>query len=289
MAARPPRLESDYAGDGQLSRDSVLIVDDDPAVRESLFEILSREGFDVTVGATVSEGLAAIHAKQFDALISDLNIGEPGDGFTVVSAMRRTQPGALTLIMTGFPAFDTALEAIRQQVDAYLLKPTDVRELVLLLRSGLKEHRGHHIPLPRKRVHEVLREHVDDGIEEWKTRMRAIDREPWAGLSDPELIDGLRVILEELCYRVAKPDAQVRPESFRSAQEHGKLRATEGYSIPDIMIEARLLRLTVLNIVHSHLIELNLSNVFTDLFIMSDTLDEMLHISTDSFLKAKSA
>ena len=272
-----------------MPRDSVLIVDDDPAVRESLFEILSREGFDVTVGATVSEGLAAIHAKRFDALISDLNIGEPGDGFTVVSAMRRTQPGALTLIMTGFPAFDTALEAIRQQVDAYLLKPADVRELVLLLRSGLKDHRGHHVPLPRRRVHEVLWEHVDDGVEEWKTRMRAINRKPWAGLPDSDLIDGLRVILEELCYRVARPEAQVRPQSFRSAQEHGKLRVTEGYSILDMMIEARLLRLTVLNIVHSHLIELNLSNVFTDLFIMSDTLDEMLHISTEAFLQAKSA
>ncbi|HEX6880871.1 MAG TPA: hypothetical protein VF135_10940, partial [Terriglobales bacterium] len=67
------------------------------------------------------------------------------------------------------------------------------------------------------------------------------------------------------------------------------LRVTEGYSILDMMIEARLLRLTVLNIVHSHLIELNLSNVFTDLFIMSDTLDEMLHISTEAFLQAKSA
>src|SRR4051812_7132489 len=118
----------------------VLLVDDDAGIRTSLQEILRKEGFEVTVCASVSEGLAEINSKAFDALISDLNIGEPSDGFTVVSAMRRTQPQAITLIMTGFPAFDSALEAIRQQVDAYLMKPTDVRELLGLLRSGLHGH-----------------------------------------------------------------------------------------------------------------------------------------------------
>ena len=44
----------------------------------------------------------------FDVLLSDLNIGQPGDGFTVVSAMRRVQPKAATFILTGYPDFDTA-------------------------------------------------------------------------------------------------------------------------------------------------------------------------------------
>jgi DNA-binding response OmpR family regulator len=266
----------------------VLLVDDDAAIRTSLNEILKNEGFDVTVCATVSEGLAEINSKPFDALISDLNIGEPSDGFTVVSAMRRTQPQAITLIMTGFPAFDSALEAIRQQVDAYLMKPTDVRELVGLLRSGLNDHRGRHVPLPRRRIYEVFRDRIEDAIAQWRAAMRKMNREPWSKLSDEELIDGLRVIMEELCYRVESPAVEIRRESLASAGQHGELRARQGYTIPDLMTESRILRLVVLNVVHEHLIELNLSNVFSDLLMMSDTLDDMAMESTKAFLGSRS-
>jgi DNA-binding response OmpR family regulator len=265
----------------------VLLVDDDPAIRSSLFEILQREGFQVTVCSTVSESLAEINARPFDALISDLNIGEPSDGFTVVSAMRRTQPHAITLIMTGFPAFDSALEAIRQQVDAYLLKPTNVQELVALLRSGLTEGKGRHIPLPRRRVFEVLRDKIDEAIAHWTQNMKALGAEPWANLSDEELIDGVRVILEELCYRVEAPAAEVRELSLASARQHGALRAKQNFTVPNLLTEARLLRLTVLDVIHEHLIELNLSNVFTDLFTMSDTLDEMAQASVEALLLEK--
>jgi len=262
----------------------VLLVDDDPSIRTSLDEILRKEGFEVTVCATVAESLSQINSKPFDALISDLNIGEPSDGVTVVSAMRRTQPQAITLIMTGFPAFDSALEAIRQQVDAYLLKPTDVRELVGLLRRGLTEHRGKHIPLPRRRLYEVVRERVADAIEQWTAAMRKMNRPPWSNLTDDELIDGLHVLLEELCYRVESPEATVRQESLTSARVHGSLRARQNYSVLDLMVESRNLRLVLLNVVHEHLIELNLSNVFTDLFTMSDTLDEMGTAAVEAFL-----
>src|SRR5438270_5967579 len=99
-------------------------------IRRTLPEILRREGFEVTVAATVPEALEQIQREQFDILISDLNIGEPGDGFTVVSAMRRSQPQAATFILTGFPDFDTALKAIRSQVDDYLVKPTHPLRLI---------------------------------------------------------------------------------------------------------------------------------------------------------------
>ena len=76
--------------------------------------ILRQHGYDVTAVGTVNEALAQITSAPFDVLISDLNIGHPGDGFTVVSAMRRTQPTCITLILTGYPGFDSALEAIRE-------------------------------------------------------------------------------------------------------------------------------------------------------------------------------
>src|ERR1700761_8283921 len=115
----------------------LLLVDDESVIRITLSAILSKYDFEVSVAATVAEALQKITSEKFDILISDLNIGNPGDGFTVVSAMRRTQPDAVTLILTGYPAFETALEAIRQQVDDYLVKPADIDELVNNIKAKL--------------------------------------------------------------------------------------------------------------------------------------------------------
>ena len=104
-------------------KNRVLFVDDESAIRVTLPAILEMRGFEVTVAATVPEALDAIRSKTFDVLLSDLNIGEPGDGFTVVSAMRRTQPNCRTIILTGFPDFDKALRSIREQADDYVVKP----------------------------------------------------------------------------------------------------------------------------------------------------------------------
>src|SRR5690348_16573825 len=89
----------------------LLFVDDEENVRTLLPMILRKEGFDVTVVATVPEALDFINRQKFEVLLADLNIGQAGDGFTVVSAMRRTQPEVATFILTGYPDFQSALEA----------------------------------------------------------------------------------------------------------------------------------------------------------------------------------
>src|SRR6266851_5931276 len=115
----------------------ILFVDDEIGIRLTLAPILERHGFSVVTAASVSEALEKINHEKFDVLLSDLNIGEPSDGFTVVSAMRRVQPDAVTIIITGFPAFETALEAIRSQVDDYVVKPTDAKQLVATIQNKL--------------------------------------------------------------------------------------------------------------------------------------------------------
>ncbi len=105
----------------------ILFVDDEPAIRETLPKILATQGHTVVAAATVAEALGYITSERFDLLISDLNIGHPADGFIVVSAMRRTDPDCVTFILTGYPGFETALQAIREQVDDYLIKPAEIR------------------------------------------------------------------------------------------------------------------------------------------------------------------
>src|SRR5690242_3200524 len=136
----------------------LLFVDDEPAIRETLAVVLRKHGFEVTTAATVAEALQKITSEKFEILLSDLNIGNPGDGLTVVSAMRRTQPDAVTMILTGYPAFETALEAIRQQVDDYIVKPANIPALLHTIESKLAAPpRQRQLP-PPKRVAMLLQE-----------------------------------------------------------------------------------------------------------------------------------
>src|SRR6201985_1657593 len=145
----------------------LLLVDDEAVIRITLSAILTKHDFDVSAAATVPEALQKITSETFEILLSDLNIGNPGDGLTVVSAMRRTQPEAVTMILTGYPAFETALEAIRQQVDDYIVKPANIPSLLSTIESKLATPpRQRQLP-PPKRVAMVLQEHVERIEELW--------------------------------------------------------------------------------------------------------------------------
>src|SRR5258708_25947782 len=124
----------------------LLFVDDEPTIRLTLPLILEMHEFEVKSAANVTDALKLIQSEKFDVLLSDLNIGEPSDGFTVVSAMRRIQPDAITIIITGYPAFETALEAIRGQVDDYIVKPANTEELIDTIRQKLS-HRTRYVPV----------------------------------------------------------------------------------------------------------------------------------------------
>ena len=116
----------------------LLFVDDEEGIRSTLPTILERRGFDVRVAATVPEALSEIRTHEFDVLLSDLNIGEDGDGFSVIRAMRKAHPKCVAILLTGYPAFETAVQAIEDGVDGYLVKPADINSLVSTIERKLR-------------------------------------------------------------------------------------------------------------------------------------------------------
>ncbi|HYL14676.1 MAG TPA: response regulator [Terriglobales bacterium] len=128
------------------ARRRLLFVDDEESIRLTLPPVLQQKGFDVRVAASVSEALVEINSYPFDVLITDLNIGVQGDGFLVISAMRHLQPQCVNLILTGYPALETALQALRTQVDDYLVKPADVEAMIGTINDKLRARGGEVVP-----------------------------------------------------------------------------------------------------------------------------------------------
>ncbi len=120
-------------------RKRILFVDDEPSIRLTLPSVLKENGYEVSTAGSVDEAISKIGSARYDVLLSDLNISEEGDGFRVVRAMRNSQPKCLTMILTGYPGFETAIEGIRQQVDDYLVKPADVEALLDTLHRKLAQ------------------------------------------------------------------------------------------------------------------------------------------------------
>jgi DNA-binding NtrC family response regulator len=123
-------------------RRRILFVDDEPSIRLTLPAVLEEHGFEVSIAGSVAEALSKINSSRFDVLLSDLNIGEDGDGFRVVRAMRSIQPNCVTVILTGYPAFESALQGIRNQVDDYLVKPADLESLINTIHQKLNSKNG---------------------------------------------------------------------------------------------------------------------------------------------------
>lgn len=253
----------------------MLFVDDEPSIRLTLPQILRMNGYNVEVASTVAEALAAIQARNFDVLLSDLNIGNAGDGFTVVSAMRRIQPQCVTLILTGYPGFETALQAIRNQVDDYLVKPTQVERLLETIERKVNQ-RTPHQPLPVKRVAEIMKDCRDEVIERAVSSLASKNagRKPNVREGLPELLSALTLALSSDAMR----------ESFAQGAAHGTLRRQQKGSIDDLFEEFRALERAVYEVVQENLLCADVSNLVPDLRAFNDHVQDVLRHAVNAYL-----
>ena len=119
----------------------LLFVDDEEGIRATLPLLLRARGFDVRVAANVAEALLEMRTHNFDVLLSDLNIGKDDDGFTVVQSMRKAHPRCVNILLTGYPGFESALQAIHDEVDDYFVKPADLDSLVSTIERKLRSRK----------------------------------------------------------------------------------------------------------------------------------------------------
>jgi ActR/RegA family two-component response regulator len=266
----------------------LLFVDDEESVRLTLSAILSEHGFEVSTATSVTEALEAMKSQPFDVLLTDLNIGSPADGFILVTAMRRLQPSASTFILTGYPDFQTALEAIRQQVDDYFTKPTDIPKLVSTLKEKVRAPRRF-IEVPGKRAAAVILGNTQEIIELW---LKEVANEPGLSsiaISDNDRVDRLPLLLNDLANLLETGKTQLATESLNAAAVHGADRFKQGYTIPLLVTETRLLNRVISNVLQENLLIMNLSTLIPEALKIGEYLQGLLEESIRAFEQARIA
>lgn len=131
---------------------TVLIIDDEIAIRETLEQILSYEGYDVKKAGSGAEGLAVVASSSPDVILLDVKM--PGmDGFEVLERLSADGQTMPVIVISGHGNIETAVEAVRKGAYDFLEKPLDRSRLLVTLTNCL----DHHAVISDNRI---LQEHV---------------------------------------------------------------------------------------------------------------------------------
>lgn len=256
----------------------ILFVDDEPAIRETFPRILAMGGHTVVSAATVGEALAHITSEHFDLLISDLNVGHPADGFVVVSAMKRTHPECVTFILTGYPGFESALQAIREQVDEYLIKPADLGKLLKTIDEKLSRRKSHQIS-GYKRLSALLRENIPVIVERARAAMKPGSEQQGEAIAAGSGIAGVADALREV--------ADLMDEGGPAELEAGRPNPMD--PLQRIVQEKRIIGQVLSQLFHENLLSLDLSHMMPDMAQLNNALFWQLRESVRAYVEAHPA
>ena len=114
---------------------SILIVDDEESVRDSLYNWFIEDGYDVECAENAKKALALLESREFDIVLADIKM--PGmDGMEMHKRIRALNKDTIVIIMTAFASVDTAVQALKDGAYDYVTKPFDPDDLSHLIRNA---------------------------------------------------------------------------------------------------------------------------------------------------------
>ncbi|HVU89274.1 MAG TPA: sigma-54 dependent transcriptional regulator [Pirellulales bacterium] len=123
-----------------MKRGSLLLVDDDRPLLQSMAAWLRELGFSVDATTGVADANAALGKKQYDLALVDVRLGD-GDGFDILAHCREQRPGTAVILMTGYGTVETAVEAIRAGAADLVTKPIVDDELEMAIDRAINHRR----------------------------------------------------------------------------------------------------------------------------------------------------
>jgi DNA-binding NtrC family response regulator len=118
----------------------ILIIDDEESIRDSVGQVLEKEGYGVETAVSGQEGLGLFGKKTFEVVYLDLKL--PGiQGLDVLSRIKETSPVTPVIIITGYASIESAVEAMKRGAFDYLTKPFTPEEVRVTTRKALGSRR----------------------------------------------------------------------------------------------------------------------------------------------------
>jgi len=112
---------------------SVLIVDDDKELRETLREVLSDEAAEVEIASNGKEAIEELRKRSYDVVVTDIKMPEM-DGIQLLDKIKKLSPQTYVIIITGYASLETAIEAIRKGAYDYITKPFHLEEIKIAIK-----------------------------------------------------------------------------------------------------------------------------------------------------------
>jgi two-component system response regulator HydG len=141
-----------------MDQDTILIVDDDEMILESLVSILENEGYITYTAKTGQEALDQINSSYFNVLLIDIKLPDM-TGIDLLSKIKDATPRMKKLILTGYPDTPSAIEAVNKKANAYLIKPFDPEDLLDLIAENIR-HQKEELKYTQEKVLDFIKERV---------------------------------------------------------------------------------------------------------------------------------
>ncbi|HEV8702166.1 MAG TPA: sigma-54 dependent transcriptional regulator [Candidatus Polarisedimenticolia bacterium] len=123
---------------GEAAR--VLVIDDEPIIREVLQDILAREGYLTTLAPDAETGLQVLDQQEYDLVILDLMLPGLG-GFEALREIKRRDPDGIVVMITAYGSVESAVQGMRMGAHDYLVKPFKNEDVLRTLSTGLRHRR----------------------------------------------------------------------------------------------------------------------------------------------------
>lgn len=134
-----------------------LIVDDEQDFLDTLVNRLNKRGIDTTGVRSGEEALEIMKKKLFDVVILDIKMPGGMDGIEALREMKRIQPLAEVILLTGHASVETSIEGMKLGAFDYLLKPIKLEELMTKMAQAFEKKDAHDEKIRKARIKELLR------------------------------------------------------------------------------------------------------------------------------------
>lgn len=192
---------------------SILVVDDEPSIREFLQIMLKREGYEVSCVANGREAINLFKKQKYDVVLADIRMPKV-DGFEVLTRIKEISPDTSVIMITAYASFESAVKSMKEGAYDYMTKPFNVDEVKMTVKNALQKKEAIGEVIHKKRGKKRV-ERFEGMVSSNTEMLKIFDLIPKAGSSKASvLITGESGTGKELVAKAIHLNSPRRQEPF---------------------------------------------------------------------------